>query len=352
MKRQSMSRLKFLAFSVLVITISLAAVITAQEGWNAPEGALISVNVDTAPNLDGMADDDVWKNAPETTIGVSGGANNGATEVAMKSVYADDQVYVLLTWADPTKSFLRAPWEKQADGSWSVLKDPDDKGSDNNLYYEDKLSLIWSIDASLANFKAGGCFTLCHAGENGDVKPYGNKYTAEAGQKGDIWHWKSVRNLNQLDDQYLDHTRYSKETPGAGRKGDPKESGGYVKNQTEDKKLPAFMLPVGQPTDGSPGYILDSEKVPFDDTQFKAGDRIPGIIKAQFVGDRGDIAASWTWDSGVWTLELSRKLVTGSEFDVQFQDLDATYSFGVATFDNAQVRHAFAVMSTPFVFKP
>jgi hypothetical protein len=36
-----------------------------------------------------------------------------------------------------------------------------------------------------------------------------------------------------------------------------------------------------------------------------------------------------------------RKLVTGSEFDVQFDDLKKAYAFGVAVFDNAQVRHAF-----------
>lgn len=54
----------------------------------------------------------------------------------------------------------------------------------------------------------------------------------------------------------------------------------------------------------------------------------------------------------MWTLEFGRKLATGSEFDVQFDDLTATYYFGVATFDNAQVRHAFEAGSTPFVFKP
>jgi len=43
----------------------------------------------------------------------------------------------------------------------------------------------------------------------------------------------------------------------------------------------------------------------------------------------------------MWTLELARKLVTGSQFDVQFNDLTKGYFFGVAAFDNAQVRHAF-----------
>ena len=37
---------------------------------------------------------------------------------------------------------------------------------------------------------------------------------------------------------------------------------------------------------------------------------------------------------------LSRKLVTGSKTDVQFDKLDGTYEFGTAAFDNAQVWHA------------
>ena len=36
----------------------------------------------------------------------------------------------------------------------------------------------------------------------------------------------------------------------------------------------------------------------------------------------------------------ARKLVTGSLFDVQFDNLSAKYLFGFAAFDNAQVQHA------------
>lgn len=49
----------------------------------------------------------------------------------------------------------------------------------------------------------------------------------------------------------------------------------------------------------------------------------------------------YQWKNGEWTAVMARKLVTGSKFDVQFDKLDATYEFGVAAFDNAQVRHAF-----------
>lgn len=40
------------------------------------------------------------------------------------------------------------------------------------------------------------------------------------------------------------------------------------------------------------------------------------------------------------TAVVSRKLVTGSKFDVQWNDLGKRYAFGFAAFDNAQVRHA------------
>jgi hypothetical protein len=79
---------------------------------------------------------------------------------------------------------------------------------------------------------------------------------------------------------------------------------------------------------------------------------VPSIVVAPIVGDRGDISAGWTWADGVRTLEFGRALTTGSEFDVQFDDLSGTYFFGVAVFDNVQVRHAFESGSTPFVFKP
>ncbi len=322
-----------------------------EPAWEGPEGALVSVPVEAAPELDGV-EDDIWTAATPIEIQLSGGANMGSTTMSIRSVYTSDQVFFYVTWTDPTQSFFRSPWEKQEDGSWAKIKDPDDKGGDNNLYYEDKLSFIWTINNSITNFDTQGCFTACHAGENSDVKPYGNKYTSGEGQLGDIWHWKSVRNIGQLDDQYLDWTIYSEENPGAGRKSDPKDGGGYVDNQNEEKTAPMYMGPEGFAKDGSPGYILEGEALPFDDSLFVAGDIIPGIVKSAFTGDRGDLAAGWIYADGMWILEIGRALTTASEFDVQFNDLTAEYYFGAAVFDNAQVRHAFQAGANTFVFQP
>ena len=215
----------FVLLLTAVVTVAVFPYPNARAARSSQEAVsqLTSLFVEEAPTLDEIADEDAWADAEAVEIPVAGGANNGETTVELKSVYTEDMVFFVATWEDPTESFLRSPWEMQADGSWAQLTDPDDRGGDNKLWYEDKLSFIWPIDNSIPNFEQLGCFTACHAGENSDVKPYGNMYTAEEGQLGDIWHWKSVRNLNQVHDQYLDHARYSEEAEDAGRHGDPKD---------------------------------------------------------------------------------------------------------------------------------
>jgi len=97
------------------------------------------------------------------TVNVAGGANTGAHSVTLKSAYTDDSVYFLAAWNDPTESLRREPWVKQANNTWKQLKDPDDKGGDNNKYYEDKFAQIWNINSP--GFDTTGCFSTCHAGE-------------------------------------------------------------------------------------------------------------------------------------------------------------------------------------------
>ena len=306
--------------------------------------------MDIAPKIDGVIDD-AWSKAKPTTIQLAGGQNfkDGSTAVELKAVYTADSVYFLAQWADETESVRRSPWQKQADGTWKMLADPNDKGGDNNVYYEDKYAMIWNINDSIAGFNEAGCFVACHAGEA--PKPYGNKYTSKAGELGDIWHWKSIRTgpVGQFDDQYLDDTRYdAQKSPDAGRKSDPKTAGGYFDNKSQDGKLPQWALATNKPA--PPYWILDSENTAFDGSKYAANNEVPGIVIAPIKGDRGDISAKGVWKDGKWTLEWGRKLQTGSQYDVQFSDLNRTYAFGVAAFDNAQVRHAFSGAANKLAF--
>lgn len=335
--------LKYLAVLSVLMLVGIALLALGTPS-GAQQNVLVAKKVTTAPTLDGVVED-AWKQATPFTFKVVGGRNlpGGSTEATLRAVYTADMVYFLLQYKDPTDSIRRSPWVKQADGSWLKLRDPEDKGGDNNVYYEDKFAVLWNISSPA--FEQRGCLSACHAGEG---KPYGNKYTKDPGERLDMWHWKGVRTgtVGQIDDQYADNTRYDKEkSPEAGRKSDPKTGGGYADNQTADKKGPQSALKGNKPA--PPYWIVDSEKEAFDNSKYKAGDEVPGIIVSPLTGDRGDIAARDVWKDGVRTVEFSRKLVTGSEFDVQFSDLKKDYAFGVAVFDNAQVRHAFS----PGVFK-
>jgi hypothetical protein len=306
---------------------------------------LTAAKVAQPPKLAAGAADPVWAKAKPLSVPLSGGENfkGGSTTATMKAVYSGDMVYLLLQYADPTQSVRRSPYVKQADGSWKKLSDPQDKGGDNNKFYEDKFALIWNIGGSIKGFDEQGCMVACHAGEAG--KPYGNKYLANEGELGDIWHMKSVRTgyIGQVDDQYLDHTRFDKDkAPEAGRKSDPKAGGGYNDIKLIDGK-PEFMNKNGVAANKKGGtyYLKEEDKAPFDDSKFKPGDEVASIMVAPFTGDRGEIATAISWKGGKWTAVMARKLVTGSKYDVQFDKLDGTYSFGLAAFDNAQVRHAF-----------
>ena len=298
-----------------------------------------------APVLDAAVVDGVWKTAPATEVKAQKGVNfkegQGNTTGTVQAAYDAKTLWLRVTYDDPTLSVRRSPYVKQADGTWKKLVDPEDKGGDNNKYYEDKVALIWNINHSIFGFdEKFGCQASCHAGEPG--KPYGNKYTEDDGELGDIWHMKYVRTgvIGQADNQYLDSTRFDPaKAPEAGRKSDA-GPGGYADNKLVDDK-PAFMNKDGKAANkGGTYWLKDEDKVPFDDSKFVAGDEVASIIVAPFGGERGVIKASAKWADGKWTVLFERPLTTTSKFDVQFDDLSKVYGFGIALFDNAQVRHA------------
>jgi hypothetical protein len=304
-----------------------------------PGTGLVSVHLDSAPKLDGKASEPGWQNAPALVVNTQNGANASASQVTIKSGYNGKRIYFLLTWNDPSHSQLYQPWEKQPDGSWKRVSGTGNQGGDENELAEDKIALMWPITKSLVDdFLTQGCTIACHSGENPETKPYGNTYLPQDGQLADLWVWKSVRDVAQVDDLYLDSTRYADDQRAAGRKSDPLDSGGYRINGGGDS--PGFMLP-GDGKDGLPGFILESEKEKLENDRYQPGDRVPAFLTAPFEGDRGDISAAWRYEDGAWTLEISRRLETGSQYDVQFSDLSKAYYFALATFDNTQVRHAY-----------
>jgi hypothetical protein len=338
------------AILVALGAASLAAACTTVNN-PPPPNTLVVARATSAPVIDGNAGDAVWASAAPLSVKLSGGENfggKGETTATLKAVTYGDMIYFLLLYTDPTESKQRGPFQKQADGSWKKLSDPRSKAGDDNMYYEDKWSIIWNINDSIAGFNQQGCMVYCHAGEG---KPFGNKYTSKEGEIGDMWHMKSMRNgvVGQVDDQYVDHTRYDKDkSPNAGRKSDP--GGPEYKSFSLVSGKPEFMNKDGKAANaGGTYYIKDGEQVAFVD-KFKAGDEVASYLVYKAQGDRGDIQVAFRWANGTWTYEVARKLTTGSKYDVQFSDPAKTYYFGLAAFDNAQVRHAMGFEPLKLVF--
>jgi uncharacterized protein YceK len=336
------TRLLLSATSLAVAGLFLSGCGSVQE--QVAPNTLVAARVAAAPDMNALASDPAWAKARSLSVPLSGGANfggKGETTATLKAVYAGDMLYMLVQYADPTDSQRRGPYQKQADGSWKKLVDPADKGGDDNIYYEDKWAMIWPIDNSIKGFETQGCAVLCHEGQ---TKPYGNKYTPGEGQIGDMWHMKGGRTapLGFVDDQYVDHTRYDAKTaPNAGRKSDPGGTMGEYNAIPMVNGRPQFMSRDARAANaGGTYYVKRGDEVAFDDARFKAGDEVASYIVNPLQGDRADIRVNKAWSNGLSTSVVSRKLVTGSKFDVQFANLGARYPFGFAAFDNAQVRHA------------
>ena len=346
MKKRGLIRTLSLMIGLIFIGVTVQASTT-----------LTSVKTDKPILLSGAVDNAWQKAAPlkVTLDNLPYDPSNGydgmeETTVTMKSLYDDEYLYLLLQYNDPTESLARFPWIKQADGTWKQMKKKDSTGHDNT-YYEDKVGIFWDINTK--GFTEEGCMISCHMDIEGDTSA-GRKFTNNPGETIDMWHVKNVRTspLGQVDDQFMDSTDNAKANKSFGRKGDLKTGGGYTNNINKDKTGPAYMnFP---PSEKAKYYVLPSLKTPFIDI-FKPGDVVPGIVIDAFQGPRADIEMRGKWDNGVWTLEIRRKLVTTGEKaniqDVQFDDLNKAYSFGVAVFDNSQINHLFHTETLTLKFK-
>ncbi len=336
--------------------------------------------------VDGVDGD--WLFVQPIVVGVGGGWA-AATSVQIRAVYDTGYIYMIFRWADRGASRRRQPWVKQSDGSWAVaaakpapIDGVEDWGkymarnggaSFNNeapqFMYEDKLAVAWNTYGATtsAGFEKDGCAALCHDpaknGSPGTTYNYSRndlaakKYTNSAAEIVDLWHWKSVRQNVQgkMDDQYVKYWVPVNDASAAnGGRASDAGAGGYVEN-------PAFN---GRPTFKSLMYglvppfyaIATTDTVRIADSELlslSAGSQVANMITSALSGQRADIDGKGVYNAnlGYWTYELKRKLKTGDDKDVQFDDLTRAYRFGIAIFDNAQIEHSISGTPLKMIFK-
>jgi cytochrome b subunit of formate dehydrogenase len=323
---------------------------------------LAIAQVSVAPRIDGETGDAAWRQAQRVIILTRNGANlpGGEAPVTVRAVHDGTYAYFLFEWPDTTRSQKHLPLRKTASG-WEVLE-RDYARQDEDHFYEDKFGVMLARSSRIAGLATSHLGPRPAAGKPGPAGGRGLHYTTDASIV-DVWHWKSVRTgpMSQIDDNYFGPlleppadpaTRYT-----GGYTQDPKTAGNFIQNwKTVDGKVVPLFLPrsvdalrqqLGEvnldPNASDTGeWWLPKELVlPYAaelDARFPVGTVIPSVvIEGPFEGDRGDVRAVAKWSRGWWRLEVSRKLDTGSQYDVAIAS--GTYLW-VAVFDHTQTRHS------------
>ncbi len=299
-----------------------------------PWRTLVAVPVSPEEVTNSSMADLPWDKARPVTANLANGSglDAGHTEVTLRAMHNGDELFVLAEWDDPTEDRRYTPWQKTSDG-WEHLATD---AKDECVYYEDKFALAFPTKPDW-RFEQAGCALYCHAGGG---NPYGCK---NSDRIIDVWHWKATRTdpAGQADDKYWSHPK--SETALSGRYGDPKDGGGYRKNEAaDDQPHPAF-LPV-EPSAVCLGAIPEKHAVEYTEekaAKIQHGTTIPGMITSPFLGDRGDLNCQSVHQNGRWALYFRRKLDTGSEYDVRFEP-GGSYAFACAAFDHVSKRHAYS----------
>lgn len=363
----------------MAFALSMGVVVAG--GLYAADGAtrdtITVASVQTAPVLDGQLDDPVWQWAQPVTTRTHQGANlradkqgEGISAVTTRAVRDDENIYFAFQWEDPTRSLMRNPLIKRADG-WHVMAKDAGK-ADVVDYYEDKFAVLFAHAD-----KPGGAGST-YLGKDplpAQAKsPHGRglHYTDD-GRMLDLWQWKSTRGglLGHVDDM---HFGPPKAASAAHKQGTKRYAAGYDADPGKKiyeynysapspaayngplaiKRLPLNLtdlrlqlgpLPAnadGENAENTLWWFTRDNSVPYDpalDAAIPLGTVIPSTLNIHtYAGDRADLSAGAKWKDGIWTLEIARKLDTKSGFDTAFLPGTTLYAW-VSVFDHNQIRH-------------
>lgn len=332
------------------------------------------INPADAPVLDGDTSDRAWRNVKPFSLLTGEGGNfdgKGQTRIEIRAVHDSTYAYFLFTWEDSTRSLKHLPLIKEADG-WHLLHAGFQLG-DEHQYNEDKFSvLLTTSDVTLAGGRTFHPGPQPVAGAPATMSGRGLHYTASG--YADVWQWKATSSaagwmddahfgppLNPTPMQAANVVPYKggfAPDPGTANyrdnftiEADP--SGGPRRNRlvaplrlpkvvaaTSDALGDIDLDPNHGESDGARWFMTDQNSIPYSteaDARIPTGTVIPGVILGgEFSGDRADVRSAARWASGLWALEVKRRLDTTSEFDVPIR---SGVHMRVAAFDHSQIRH-------------
>ncbi|HDZ18681.1 hypothetical protein LCGC14_1133880 [marine sediment metagenome] len=299
--------------------------------------------------LDGVADEAAWA-AATTLIVTTIGGDLSLTQITLKAVYTDTNIYIFASWADSTFSITRGRYNV----SGYVYDEHLVKGGS-----EDRIVFMWEI-GTVAGFNGSGCQVMCHSLDD--------HVELSAGELADMWHIKVARGVGLIsatDSEIIVDTGTYELTAGTvslhgyaddnhvndiGIQNDAGD-GSYKNNEEDDHAMwietdhttwiDAMILTEAEITAGEVINVTKGVAGGWTNCTFAANTyeelnaNVPRNILRTPTLSQGDIEIALKWVDGVYTLETKRALNTGNADDIAFDPTeDGTYLFSVALFDN------------------
>ena len=245
-------------------------------GVAAAEIEIPSVKVQSVPEIDGAGGDAVWTKVKPVTVKDSASGTN----VLIRSVYTEDQVFFLVQFPDSAENFLHKPWV------WNAAEKKYESGS----HREDTFVFKWNMmdhDVNLSNF-------------------------SDDDYRADVWYWKANR------------------TNSAGYADDKSQAlaAQPIEKSTELTSTSGKARHLGRYSDAGKAAYKELKEL----TEYQ-GDLVDRYPASTPEGSRADVHAKGTWKGGFRTVEYARALNTGHDDDLQFEPASGKgYLFGVSIF--------------------
>lgn len=349
---------------------AVGAIAIGAEDLTRPELLVRLVTPAEAPQLDGDLSDPVWTKAAPVSVLTTQGEDFGGTgqsRVDVRAVHDGEFIYFAFTWADPTRSLKHLPLVKSKDG-WRVAQTDHDKG-DEKLFHEDKFAVLFTPPSLPLIGSAIHLAVAPSAGKPSSGTGRGLHYTN--GPIADVWQWRASHEgfgghvdncyfgalAEPTPEQNNGHARYTggfaiDPGPPAYRpnvQGEPTKVGG---ERILPWRLPrdraATTRALGRLSDttamseseGARWWMTETESIPYTataDNALPVGTVIPGVVMHDLVPtSRNSVRGVARWAAGRWTLEIARRLYTGSAYDI---GMKTGVLMWVAAFDHSETRH-------------
>ncbi|WP_421761389.1 ethylbenzene dehydrogenase-related protein [Devosia sp.] len=319
------------------------------------------------PEIDGDISDAIWVSAPPVSIVTTEGANlagTGESRVEVRAVHDFDNLYMAITWDDPTRSLKHRPLVKREDGWHVVETDPNPARED--VFNEDKFSILITQPTLPVIGAAIHLAAKPLADAPASASGRGLHYTAPNGL-ADVWVWRAshggagghiedahfIGPMRPSPAQIAGNERY---TGGFGLDdGDPchadnmqPANGSVVTPLRLPKDMAHAIEELGEVYDNGDfseeedtnWWLSDTESQPYSttaDASIPLGAIIPGVlVSCTPSGDVADVHGVARWSAGRWTLELAAPLATASHGDIPIASGDMLW---VAVFDHSATHH-------------